>query len=60
MLKKFSIHVAFTFNSNHCSAGVTIDESSVLILFQTDKGFDKSIFNKQMSVMRGQVSIITQ
>ena len=23
--------------------------------FQTDKGFDKGIFNKQMSVMRGQV-----
>ena len=26
-------------------------------LLQTDKGFDKHIFEKQMSVMRGQVSL---
>ena len=25
---------------------------------QTDKGFDKSTFNKQMSVLRGQVGLV--
>lgn len=30
------------------------------LLFKTDKGFDKGIFNKQMSVMRGQILNLTQ
>jgi hypothetical protein len=30
------------------------------ILFQTDKGFDRHLFEKQMSVMRGQILNLTQ
>ena len=29
-----------------------------LYFFQEDKGFDKSLFEKQMSVMRGQVRLV--
>jgi len=30
------------------------------IIFQTDKGFDKQMFEKQMSVMRGQILNLSQ
>lgn len=33
----------------------------ILVLkFQTDKGFDRHIFERQMSVMRGQILNLTQ
>ena len=32
----------------------------MFIAFQTDKGFDRHLFEKQMSVMRGQILNLTQ
>ena len=32
----------------------------MVLLFQTDKGFDRHLFEKQMSVMRGQILNLTQ
>ena len=34
--------------------------SRIFLLFQTDKGFDRHLFEKQMSVMRGQILNLTQ
>lgn len=34
--------------------------SSLSIVFQTDKGFDRHLFEKQMSVMRGQILNLSQ
>jgi hypothetical protein len=34
--------------------------NDIFILFQTDKGFDRHLFEKQMSVMRGQILNLTQ
>ena len=31
-----------------------------LIFFQTDKGFDRHLYERQMSVMRGQILNLTQ
>ena len=31
-----------------------------LAIFQTDKGFDRHLYEKQMSVMRGQILNLTQ
>lgn len=33
---------------------------SVFITLQQDKGFDKGLFERQMSVMRGQILNLTQ
>ena len=32
----------------------------ILHIFQTDKGFDRHLYEKQMSVMRGQILNLTQ
>ena len=32
----------------------------ILDIFQTDKGFDRHLYEKQMSVMRGQILNLTQ
>lgn len=36
---------------------ISVLSPGICLIIQTDKGFDKRMFEKQMSVMRGQVSV---
>lgn len=48
----------FIENRNSINAFRTLSYMSYSLSLQTDKGFDKTMFERQMSVMRGQVSFL--
>jgi hypothetical protein len=59
--KHFMLHISVLGNNCCVSCCLYSSKSDMIFLtFQQDKGFDRHMFERQMSVMRGQILNLTQ